>query len=342
MLNKKKAYTFFLQEYYLSAPSSQNWYAFDCPVCGGKGKAAVKFEYEIVKCWKNCFKESIIEYVQAVKNLHSRYDAYVLLDSLPETDLALEDLAAITQHASAKEVSGISMPYGFVPLIGTNTVMRTRLKKYLYERGFQIDELNEKGFGYCNDAPSDPSVQNFFGRLIIPIKKDNVLVYFLARDFMGIGDKYLNPDTSQFNLAYGKSDVLYNQDILQSEQKIYVTEGWACAETMTTGVAHLGTLLSPQQVNLIADSGVEECVIIPDVGYYKEGVINAEKLLKVGKKVKVLNYARMGFTDPKNKTANDVNSIGYLVTRQLEEMTDYLSYEEAVQTLLDKPHGVGL
>jgi DNA primase len=342
MLNKKKAYTFFLQEYYLSTPSSQNWYAFDCPVCGGKGKAAVKFEYEIVKCWKNCFKESIIDYIQAVKNLASRHAVYELLDSLPETDLALEELGAITTHSNTKELTGISLPYGFTPLLGEVTLLRTRIKNYLYQRGFQVDQLNAKGFGYCNDTPKEEGVQNFFGRLIIPIKKDGVLVYFLARDIIGNAEKYLNPDTAQFNLAYGKSDVLYNQDILHTCEKVYITEGWACAETMQTGVAHLGTLMSSQQVNLIATSSVEECVIIPDVGYYKEGLINAEKLLKVGKKVKVLNYEKLGYTDPKNKTANDVNSIGYLPTRTLESITDYLTYEEAITTLLTKSHGIGL
>ena len=105
LLNPKKAYTWFDANFGLKR-STQGWFIFDCPNCGGKRKMAVHFKYGVVKCWKCEHKKRVLEFIAEVEDI-STYHARVMLQSVKEakTFISVDD--------GLRRVSGVvSLPKG--------------------------------------------------------------------------------------------------------------------------------------------------------------------------------------------------------------------------------------
>lgn len=309
MIDEGQAFAYFDAVHGPLQPSTNGWYSGVCPLCADL-KLAVNFEYNIVKCWKMCFdKQHIINFIQDIEGVR-RFEAYEILEAYDSRPLDY------TFTGSGKvEVSKMSLPVGYQSILRGKGVLGDRARDMMTDRGFDLDYLDSIGVGYCNEEDEDKDM-NFFGYIIIPFKKSGRLVYYIGRDFIGNYPRYKNPPKERFGV--GKSELLFNEEALHMQDKIYLVEGWSDAATMgKEGVAHLGTDVSTYQISAIINSPVKKIVIVPDIGAYNEGLHTALKLYRF-KEIKVLDLRTISKYGGK-----DVNDFGKKDVLKLEDNTDY-------------------
>lgn len=334
LLNKKKAYEYFRSKFIMKK-TSQNWWAFDNPFDpdgDGKKKMAVHFGAELVKCWRTGYRARILEFVadyegssfaEARELVESKQEAYIDLELLNEVNIPMQ-------------ISDVLMPHGYKPLLSGSGVMRDRAIAYLENRNFDIDSLDLLGFGYCDEAykgtdaetKEEIAQQNYFGYIIIPFKTRGKLKYFIGRDYIGNFLRYKNPNKMQ--LGIGKADLFYNEDALSLYDEVSLSEGWADAATMgKAGIASLGWSLSTYQKGAIISSGIKRLVMLPDRGFYKKAV--EQSLNFIDHMEVVIPNIDLILTE----NEKDVNDIGKKRTVELIKETEPMTYDEAVNIIMD-------
>jgi hypothetical protein len=313
MINDGQAFAYFDAVHGPLRPSTNGWYDGVCPLCADM-KLAVTFEYNLVKCWKGCLdKQFIIDFIMDIEGVR-RFEAYEILESYEAKPL---DYTYIEQ--GQVEVSEVVLPAGYKSLLRGEGALGDRARKYLKGRGFDLEYLDNIGVGYVAEEGE------FFGYLIIPLKRNGKLAFFIARDFIGNFLRYKNPKVKDFGI--GKSELLFNEEALYRYDKVYLTEGWADAATMgPQGVSYQGLDLSIQQSSIIIKSPVKEIVIVPDIGAYKYGLIQARKLYE-HIPVKVLDISAYV------KRGKDINEIGAGIVTGVEERTENLTWAKLYQQL---------
>lgn len=125
--------------------------------------------------------------------------------------------------------------------------------------------------------------QKWKGRVIIPIYKDNKLIFWTGRDLTKKAvKKYLNPPVSKENLLYGFDKLNVSDDPL------YVVEGWFDAVAID-GVGLLGNEMSKSHVWWLSHSKRRK-VYIPD--RFGNGAAVAFKALKCGFSISTPNIGQ--------------------------------------------------
>lgn len=312
MINKDKVYSLFNKRYGGLALSTNGWYDCRCPKCG-KRKLAINFKYMVVKCWRGCYDSTYVP--EFIKNDFgiNYFEAVEMIESQDTSTITIPKRIIKTRSDEIK------LPNGYRTILSPNPgLVGQRAIKYLEKRGFDLNYLDMIGVGYCDKEDKDIR-DNYFGYIIIPFKRNGVLVYFIGRNFMGDGLRYKNPARERYGV--GKAEVLFNSDALSIYDKVYLTEGWACAASIgPKGISMQGSSLSSRQVAEINKSQVKEVVIIPDASFYKEGLKNAAKLLDF-KKVKVMNLDWF----EKSNMGKDVNEIGWDLVKSKQYEFEYLT-----------------
>lgn len=309
MINKEKLYTLFARYHAPLNQSTNGWYSATCPFCG-KEKLAINFNYNIVKCWRNCFKAGfIIDFICKYRGI-SYFEAHELIDAQEEGLFHIPSGIVRIQKKSE-----LILPLGTVPILFGDTVLGQRARDYLVDRRFDLNYLDRIGVGYCTD------VGKYFGYLIIPFKRRGILSYFIARDFIKNFPRYKNPDKKDCGI--GKGELLFNEEALYLYDKVYLCEGWADAATLQEqGVSYQGSQMSVIQRNSVIKSPVESVVIVPDRGFYCSGLQMAADIIKF-KMVKVLDLQQIVLLD--DPEAKDPNDLGKNLIFQLEQVTDWLT-----------------
>lgn len=313
MIDRDKLYAYFNSYHGPVVPSTNGWYSCRCPICD-KEKFAVNFTYLIGKCWRGCFNGFVIDAIRIYHGIDS-FEARELIDSM-ETELIKVPVVISKIDKEAR----IKLPDGYHPILSGDTSLAHRARNYLTDRGFDLNYLDRIGVGYCNEATKNPK-DNYLGYIIIPFKKNGILTYFIGRDYIGNFLRYKNPSKEKYGT--GKMEVLFNEEALFLQKKIYLTEGWACAATMKNqGVSIQGSIPSIIQRNIIVKSDVEEVIIVPDAGFYANGLEAGRDIMK-HKKVKVLNLD--WFKD--NGIGKDVNEIGVENVQGVEDRTPWMDHK---------------
>jgi len=309
MIDSEKLYTYFNTHLGPLTPSTNNYYSCTCPICGKKDKLAVNFIYKTARCFRGCFSGFAVDIIMIYNGI-SYFEAYELIDSMEP------GLLRVPCTVNKAQKSSIQLPRGFHLILEGNTNMAHRARTYLQDRNFDLNYMDRLGVGYCIDEDKDP-LNNFFGRIIIPFKRNGVLIYFIGRTFIDDYQRYKNPPASK---NIGKSEVLFNEEALFIQKKVYLFEGWADASTIgPTGVSQQGALPGLIQRNIIIKSPIEELILVPDAGFYSNGLAAARDLMK-HKKVKVLNldyYQEMGI-------GKDANELGKETIYNQEEKTQWM------------------
>jgi len=305
MINEGKIYSYFDDNHGPLIPSTHGWYTGTCPYCGSQ-KLSVNPEHKTVKCWKGCFTSGYV--VTFIKN----YYGIQYIEASEILDDYTEKLRLVPKIGKKERVEASILPEGFKPILGDVTKMGERARNYLRDRGFDLNYMDMLGVGYV-DVEGE-----FFGYLIIPLRRNGDIYYFIGRDFIGNFPRYKNPSVSEYGV--GKSELLFNEEALTLHNKIYILEGWADAATIgSEAVATQGTVLSDAQTSIILSSQIEDVIIVPDGFFYKAGLENASKF--VGRKrVKILDLDDYSTEDKK-----DVNSLGLSLILELEQHTPYIN-----------------
>jgi hypothetical protein len=118
----------------------------------------------------------------------------------------------------------------------------------------------------------------------------------------------------------GKGEVFFNEEALHIQKKVYITEGWSCAATIgAAGVSQQGSIPGVIQRNILLTSEAEEIILVPDGGFYMQGLLAAKSLLG-HKKIKVVNldwFQTQGI-------GKDVNEVGKENLLAQEEKTPWM------------------
>lgn len=300
----------------------------DCPFCGKVNKFAVHFGYGVVKCWVCLASSGIVTFVEEIEGVNWKQAKDILLTQ-PEIRFAADMVAALD---IPKDVVNIELPYGYTPLLSGDGMMGKRARNYMRSRGFDVEMLDSRGFGYCGKHHEDER-KDYYGYIVIPYKRDERLVYYQCRDYLGGGRmRYKNPPVDAVG-GVGKSDVLYNEDALYMFDDIYITEGWADAETLyPQGTATSGWTLSTAQKRMYHNSTAKRLIFVPDAGVDGTGVSFYKKAVKAAmefmssKEVRVVDITGLG--------GKDVNEIGRKNIVRQARATKPLTWSSAMDILM--------
>jgi hypothetical protein len=152
---------------------------------------------------------------------------------------------------------------------------------------YSIEYLTSRGIDwqsypfYCVKRNNHPDNSRWYGRLIIPIYKDNKLIFYQGRDLTDMHQKkYLSATAARDTIMYG-----YDKLLLHTSDPLYVVEGFFDAFALN-GVAVFGNKLTPQQIYWLNRS-TRTKVVIPDrVG---DGFLLAEQAIELRWKVSSLD-----------------------------------------------------
>lgn len=252
----------------------KGWMKSDCPYCGGEKKFGINLSNNRCNCFKCGEHPSPISLVMYLENTDSFHEVLSILESGDYSGYVFKE-----EKVELKGKKEFFLPDGFKNIsMGTSLLARSA-RNYLKKRGFNIEELARKGWGYCNTG-------KYLGYIIIPFTEHGQLTYFNARLYMGAGPKYNNPEVDITGL--GKSFIIYNADALEIYRTVFICEGAINAETMgENGIATGGKAIARYQVNRLIKSQVEKFVILLDPDAKKEAIDLALKLCNF-KKVKVV------------------------------------------------------
>lgn len=302
---KSRMHQYFIQK--LGAFSyRKGWMKSKCPYCGRDGKFGINLTQNRCNCFRCGQHPTPLKLIQFLESNDSIPEILSLLerDDYSGYMFKEEDVPEIQSNSH-----GISLPTGTKNLLMGKSVLARAARKYIISRGFDVNILSKKGWGYGTEG-------KYFGYIIIPFREKGQLSYFNARLFMGNGPKYNNPDVDSTGI--GKSFIIYNIDALDIYRTVYICEGAINAETMgDNAIATGGKNISRYQINRMIKSGVERFILLLDPDA-KDKAIKLGLQLAPFKKVKVVFLP----------DGEDVNSLGRKKTMEIIRNTPVSSYND--------------
>lgn len=306
----------FFQTYYGMQEYKHGWLKGTCPDCGRE----LKFGVNLLDNRTNCF-------VCGYHDKPTKAASFILKhDNLGQTLNFLSSYEGLGYFKTEKIVvenlktyGTISLPEGFRTLLPGNDAVGKAITRYVLSRGLDINTLNYKGFGYCLKGVH-------FGRLIMPFKYKETLIYYHSRKVVGTsGEKFKNPDIKDNDV--GKSLVIYNWDSLFYYNKIYIAESVINAETIGDECTAMGGKhLSAFQVTQLLKSPVSEFVFLLDPDAMDKTINLGYKFLGL-KPFKIITF-------PEGK---DVNDLGRDWVIQAEKETPYATQKTLTRLKYERP-----
>ncbi len=257
---------------HLKPPSNKGWQAVRCHVCNDhtrKGlRGAFKFESGIVnyKCW-NCnhasrYDPEVNEYYS--KNMITTLDAF----GIPENEYKeiIINTPAWINGPKNKDTTR-EQPKSIEP-----TILEIPKFFYYLKDAKPSDDLAELAIDYLQSRDIDHTkypymlarettdwkLHKWLGRVIIPIYKNNKLVYYIGRALYDAVKKYETPAISKENILYGFDKIFDYQD----KTPLLVVEGYFDAVAID-GIGLLGNIITEGQRQWLNRSPREK-IYIPD------------------------------------------------------------------------------
>lgn len=266
-------------------PNSRGWYPVLCKVCNDHGRKGKRggFNFEGTKVGYNCFNCGAAAVFDPTESKTLSKDMREILDafSVPKEEYQKVMLSALAfQQTGEKpqppireiEPPEITLPDLFYPLIDDpNDEWAVCANEHLWEHR----RITCKDYPFYLCKKNDSQIyKSWYGRLIIPLYKQDKLVFYQGRDLTETrSTKYLSHHTERDNVLYGYEHILQNTDT-----PLYIVEGFFDAFVLK-GVAVLGSKISPNQLRWINQTRRQK-VVIPD--RYGDGVRLAEQALELG------------------------------------------------------------
>lgn len=288
---------------------TRGWLKSDCPFCGKTKKFGVSIEENKAHCFSCEYRETIFKTILEYENLKTYQEVYGLINTFEGVGYA--PVPKVVEERK----SNLELPEEF-KLVGIyESKVAKIVETNLRNRGFKIPDLMRAGVGYCTTG-------KYGGRIIIPYYHAGNLIYFNARKFIDLGEKFKNPTETECGI--GKSNIIYNIDALYLYDTIRLYE--SATNCLTMGNNAIGTggkSLSLWQKNTILSSPINKIIIGLDDDAYYDGIKLAMELSRV-KKVKLIKF-------PLGK---DANALGKKETIKLEKATPYLEYKDYYRMML--------
>lgn len=198
------------------------------------------------------------------------YQAVVLQNLAKQRGEESTSGAAVLDH-KALEPEILEMPPTFYPLKGATDSWAKLARYYLSEER----DVDPDSYPFLLAKKTDDIyLKKWHGRVIMPIYKDEKLIFYTGRDLTGSKPKkYETP-------AVSRSPVLYGYDKLHKDfdKPLYIVEGWFDAFAID-GVAIFGNELNDIKIKILNKSHRKK-VYVPD--RFGDGIIGADQALEAG------------------------------------------------------------
>lgn len=279
-----------------------------CPFCHREHKMGINLSMYRTNCFRCNYHMNPAQLVMDVEGFDTYAELLKFLDNGNFTDKSFSE-----EKIELYDAKPVYLPDGFKLINqGTSQVARS-IRSYMSSRGFTIEELSKHGIGYV--ATEGP----FFGYLIIPYYYNGTLRYYNARNVIGQGPRYNNPNKDITGL--GKEFIIFNQDALDMYSSIFICEGAINALTMgDRAIATMGKAVSRYQLNGLIKSPCQRYIILLDFDAQKYAIDLALKLI-LYKKVKVVFF----------EDSRDVNDLGKKAVLRKVYRTRYTTYQELIK-----------
>ena len=277
------------------------------PYCHRELKMGVNLSMYRTNCFRCNEHPNPSQLVMDIEGFETYHELINFLNSGKFDELEFHE-----EKVELAEAKPLYLPEAFRILnIGQSQVAKS-IRGYVKSRGFVISELSKHGVGYATKGA-------YFGYLIIPFYYRGQLRYYNARNVIGQGPRYNNPNKDITGV--GKEFIIFNYDALEMYRSVYICEGALNALTIgDRGIATMGKVVSKYQLNELLKSSCERFIILLDPDAKKYAINLALKLVAY-KKVKVVFL-------PEGK---DVNDLGRKETLRLVYQTRYQSYQDLIQ-----------
>lgn len=278
-----------------------------CPYCHRELKMGVNLSMYRTNCFRCNEHPNPSQLVMDIEGFETYHELINFLNSGKFDELEFHE-----EKVELAEAKPLYLPEGFRILnLGQSQVAKS-IRGYVKSRGFVISELSKHGIGYATKGA-------YFGYLIIPFYYRGQLRYYNARNVIGQGPRYNNPNKDITGV--GKEFIIFNYDALEMYRSVYICEGALNALTIgDRGIATMGKSISRYQVNELLKSSCERFIILLDPDAKKYAINLALKLVDY-KKVKVVFLPE----------GTDVNDLGRKETLRLVYQTRYQSYQDLLQ-----------
>lgn len=154
------------------------------------------------------------------------------------------------------ESKPVYLPDGFRNISLGDSQLAKSIRGYIKKRGFNLEKFSRCGIGYGTMGTT-------YGYLIIPFYYRGQLRYYNARNVIGKGPRYNNPDKDITGL--GKQFIIFNHDALEMYRSVFICEGALNALTIgDRAIATMGKAISQYQVNELLKSQCERFIILLD------------------------------------------------------------------------------
>lgn len=172
--------------------------------------------------------------------------------------------------------------------------------------------MSKHGVGYATKGA-------YFGYLIIPFYYRGQLRYYNARNVIGQGPRYNNPNKDITGV--GKEFIIFNYDALEMYRSVYICEGALNALTIgDRGIATMGKVVSKYQLNELIKAPCQRYIILLDFDAQKYAIELALKLIQY-KKVKLVLF----------EDNRDVNDLGRKAVLKKVYETRYATYQGLIK-----------
>lgn len=284
---------------------TRDWLKGTCPNCGRIDKFGVNLTRNRTNCFVCGFNPTPAKLIMDLEGFTEFRELLSFLGTF-KGRLYLDPIVERIERVDVK------LPEGYTNILFGKSLLARQARKYIRSRGFEIDEVAYKGWGYCTSGP-------YLGYIIMPFYVGNKLFYFNGRRYLGSGPKYNNPKIEDFGI--GKSLIIYNLDALSVYDEISLVEGVINADTLgDNAVASGGKKISHYQISAILKSPVEKVNILLDPDAIADSIkIGLEMVYH--KKIRIVTW----------DGDKDINDIGREEVLKRISKVDWQSYNDLLK-----------
>ena len=179
-----------------------------CPYCHRELKMGVNLSMYRTNCFRCNEHPNPSQLVMDIEGFDTYHELINFLNSGKFDELEFHE-----EKVELAEAKPLYLPEGFRILnIGQSQVAKS-IRGYVKSRGFVISELSKHGVGYATKGA-------YFGYLIIPFYYRGQLRYYNARNVIGQGPRYNNPNKDITGV--GKEFIIFNYDALEMYRSVYI------------------------------------------------------------------------------------------------------------------------
>lgn len=278
-----------------------------CPYCGREHKLGVNLSMYRTNCFRCNAHPSPSQLVMDIEGFTEYHELLNFLNNGQFDELTFKE-----EKIELAEGKPIYLPEGFRNISMGKSQLAKSIRGYVKKRGFDIGSFSRYGIGYGTTQP-------FYGYLIIPFYYKGQLKYYNARNVIGKGPRYNNPDKDITGL--GKQFIIFNHDALEMYRSVFICEGALNALTMgDRGIATMGKVVSKYQLNELIKAPCQRYIILLDFDAQKYAIELALKLISY-KKVKLVLF----------EDNRDVNDLGKKAVLKKVYKTKYTTYQDLIK-----------